>query len=225
MSLKIEGANSEVSSKIKSAEAKLLTKGKAKMPNAKEFKVKMRSNLVKASNGAFYGGHLYGTEDGTKWIKCAEVRIREGKEGTAPSPAPSKPVAAEKPKIENLKKELEKELTTFIDSKLRSAETTHSYKVSKVTLNVVQENGARGEIKVKCNMKTPIKTSFSRRGRKHAENEAWELVKGATRANVEREINNQTIKGMELETSTFIFATNMPKGDSFLFSFIFRLRR
>lgn len=80
MSLKIEGANSEVAEKIKRAEAKLLAKGKAKMPNAKEFKVKMRPNLVKASSGTFYGGHLYGTEDGTKWMKCAEVRIREGKE-------------------------------------------------------------------------------------------------------------------------------------------------
>lgn len=104
MSLKIEGANSEVSSKIKSAEAKLLAKGKAKMPNAKEFKVKMRPNPVKASKGAFYGEHLYGTEDGSKWLKCAEVRIREGKEGAAPSPKPSTPVAAEKPK--NLEEEL-----------------------------------------------------------------------------------------------------------------------
>lgn len=115
MSLKIEGANSEVSSKIKSAEAKLLAKGKAKMPHAKEFKVKMRPNLVKASKGSFYGGHLYGTEEGSKWLKCAEVRIREGKEGAAPPPSPSpapkpsKPVAAEKPKVEetkNLKEEL-----------------------------------------------------------------------------------------------------------------------
>ena len=66
MSFEIEGANSEVASKIKRAEAKLLAKGKAKMPNAKEFKVKMRPNLVRASSGTFYGGHLYGTEDGTK---------------------------------------------------------------------------------------------------------------------------------------------------------------
>lgn len=35
MSLKIEGANSEVSSKIKSAEAKLLAKGKSKMPHVR----------------------------------------------------------------------------------------------------------------------------------------------------------------------------------------------
>lgn len=35
MSFEIEGANSEVASKIKRAEAKLLAKGKAKMPNAK----------------------------------------------------------------------------------------------------------------------------------------------------------------------------------------------
>lgn len=225
MSLKIEGANSEVSSKIKSAEAKLLAKGKSKMPHAKEFKVKMRPNLVKASKGSFYGGHLYGTEDGAKWLKCAEVRIREGKEGAAPSPKPSKPVAAERPKIEKLKKELEKELATFINSKLLSAETAHSYRVSKVTLDAVHENGARGEIKIKCSMKKPIETSFSKKGRKYAESKAWELVKDATRANIMREINNQTIKGMELETSTFIFATNIPKGDSFVFSFIFRLRR
>lgn len=100
MSLKIEGANSEVAEKIKRAEAKLLAKGKAKMPNAKEFKVKMRPNLVKASSGAFYGGHLFGTEDGTKWMKCAEVRIREGKEGATPGPKPeTRPAAAAKPSI------------------------------------------------------------------------------------------------------------------------------
>lgn len=112
-----------------------------------------------------------------------------------------------------------------VSSKIKSAEAVHSYRVSKVTLDAVHENGARGEVKLKCNMKKPIETSFSRKGRKHAEGKAWELVKDATRANVMREINNQTIKGMELETSTFIFATNMPKGDSFMFSFIFRLRR
>ena len=100
MGLKIEGANSEVTKKIERSAEKLLAKGKAKMPNAKEFKVKMRPNLVKASNGAFYGGHLYGTEDGTKWMKCAEVRIREGKEGAAPATKPeTKPEAAAKPSI------------------------------------------------------------------------------------------------------------------------------
>ncbi len=100
MSFEIEGANSEVASKIKRAEAKLLAKGKAKMPNAKEFKVKMRPNLVRASSGTFYGGHLYGTEDGTKWMKCAEVRIREGKEGASPGPKPeTRPAAAAKPSI------------------------------------------------------------------------------------------------------------------------------
>lgn len=82
----IEGANYEVESKIKANESKLLAKGKAKMPQATAFKVKMRPNIVKASSGSFYGGHLFGTDDGSKWMKCAEVRIKEGGAATKASP-------------------------------------------------------------------------------------------------------------------------------------------
>lgn len=124
MSLKIEGANSEVTKKIEGAAAKLLAKGKAKMPNAKEFKVKMRPNLVKASSGTFYGGHLYGTEDGTKWMKCAEVRIREGKEGAAPKPAAAaKPSAPEAPKLskEDIQRRKEAEKRDLIEKKTKES--------------------------------------------------------------------------------------------------------
>ena len=126
MSLKIEGANSEVIKKIQGSEAKLLAKGRAKMPNAKEFKVKMRPNLVKASSGTFYGGHLYGTEDGTKWMKCAEVRIREGREGERPAPKPAttaKPSAPEAPKLskEDIQRRKEAEKRNLIEKKTKES--------------------------------------------------------------------------------------------------------
>lgn len=158
MSLKVEGANSEVTKKIKGAEAKLLAKGKAKMPNAKEFKVKMRPNLVKASSGTFYGGHLYGTEDGTKWMKCAEVRIREGKGEAAPKPVvPSKK--------EETKEDLKDEILHGIQVALRGL----SYDFKDIKILELNKSRANPSVRVKISLTGKTKKSSASRDSAYGE--------------------------------------------------------
>lgn len=215
MRLKIEGANSEVSSKIKSAEAKLLAKGKAKMPHAKEFKVKMRPNLVKASKGSFYGGHLYGTEDGSKWLKCAEVRIREGKEGAAPSPkspSPSKPVAAEKPKVEETKS-LKEELLRGVAKSLENL----SYNFRNVVALSFKESRVHKSAYMRIKLTADVKeNSHSRDSSMGAWLDERTVVENTIRHSL---VLGRHLPGVRVTTRGFELPKNPPKGKSFSLSF------
>lgn len=216
MSLKIEGANSEVSSKIKSAESKLLAKGKAKMPNAKEFKVKMRPNLVKASKGSFYGGHLYGTEDGSKWLKCAEVRIREGKEGAAPSPkssTPSKPVAAEKPKVEE-PKALKEELLHGVAKSLSGL--SHNFRNAKVLS--FAKSGAHESVKMKVKFTADVKKDSS--PSRSSAMGSWLDERAVLENTIRHSLAlGKHLPGWRITTRNFELPRNPPGGRSFSLSF------
>lgn len=222
-SFKIEGANSEVTKKIKGAEAKLLAKGKAKMPNAKEFKVKMRPNLVKASNGTFYGGHLYGTEDGNKWIKCVEVRIREGKEGAAPKPAVARPTSKLEAKQRPLdKRALGTKLLSFMDSKLSGL--TYKYKFSSIALSETGGGRMRGEAKVKCTMLRSLLEGIGRApNKKKSLGIAWTALQTEVGRQIEERLGGQIIDGWKLTTGSVDFGKNPPPRESFTFSVTLKL--
>lgn len=218
MSLKIEGANSEVSSKIKSAEAKLLAKGKSKMPHAKEFKVKMRPNLVKASKGSFYGGHLYGTEDGSKWLKCAEVRIREGKEGAAPSsspspePKPSKPVAAERPKVEETKN-LKEALLHGVAKSLENL----SYNFRNVKALSFKESRMHNSVCMRISLTADVKDNSHSRISAMGD---WLDERSVVENTIRRSLAlGRHLPGGRTSTRDFEMPKNPPKGKSFRLSF------
>ena len=217
MRLKIEGANSEVAEKIKGSEAKLLAKGKAKMPNAKEFKVKMRPNLVKASNGAFYGGHLYCTEDGTKWMKCAEVRIRGGKEGAAPTPAATKPT--EKVSEEHhIKEKLHDEIHRILSGKSWDFKDLRLVKLNEVSSGVLQ-----AEFSLSAENKSNSDKDGFRRG------PAWREWSG-TQSSVELTVvaslrNSFKLPGYAFSHARLYFQRNAPQGKRFKFSFELKLSR
>lgn len=217
MRLKIEGANSEVSSKIKSAEQKLLAKGKAKVPNAKEFKVKMRPNLVKASNGAFYGGHLYGTEDGTKWIKCAEVRIREGKKGAAPTPAAAKPTE---------KVSEEHRIREALHTEIRRLLSGKSWDFKDLLLIKYDELSSEG-LQIEFSLSAENKDKSS--GRSFRRSSAWEEWDN-TKRSIENTIvsslkNSFKLPGFAFSHARFYFQRNAPQGKRFKFSFTLKLSR
>ena len=222
MSLKIEGANSEVSSKIKSAESKLLAKGKAKMPRAKEFKVKMRPNLVKASKGSFYGGHLYGTEDGVKWIKCAEVRIREGKEGAAPTPAVAKPTPAVAKPTEKVSEEHRiREALLHEIHRILSDKSWDFKKLLLIKLNELSSEGLQAEFSLSAENES--RSGGFRRGPVWEE---WSSTKRSIELTIEAALRNSfKLPGFAFSHARFYFQRNAPQGKRFNFSFALKLSR
>lgn len=221
MSLKIEGANSEVSSKIKSAEAKLLAKGKAKMPHAKEFKVKMRPNLVKASKGSFYGGHLYGTEDGSKWLKCAEVRIREGKEGAAPTPAAAKPAAA-KP-MEKVSEE--HRIREMLHDEIRRILSDKSWEFKNLLL-IKYDEFSSGKLQVEFSLSAKNESSSGEGFRRGPSWDEWGSTKRSIELTIEVSLRNSfKLPGFAFSHARFYFQRNAPQGKRFKFSFALVLSR
>lgn len=224
---KIEGVNGEIMAKLKAAEQKLLAKAKAKIPNASDVIIKMSPTLVNAKSGKFYRGGLYATEDGGKWVKCAEVRVREGKKGQKegagePAKPTAKPAKVE-PESFN-KRAFGTKLLSFMNSKLSGL--TYKYKFSSVVLNEGIGGEMLGEARVKCTMLRSLASSGATYvlNRKAQLASLWISLQIETGRQIEERLTNQTIDGWKLIVSRTDFGSNPPSRESFLFSVVFKLK-